>query len=51
MTVPPPGILFVCVRNAGRSQLAAGQPRSVVRQVRVDIRDRVQAVLAELIDG
>ena len=51
MTVTTLGVLFVCVRNAGRAQMAAGQPLPVVRQVRDDIRDRVQAVLAELIDG
>ena len=59
-----PEVLFVCVRNAGRSQMAAalldrhakgrvqvrsaGQPVEVVRRIRDDIGARVRRLLAEL---
>lgn len=37
-----PTVLFVCVHNAGRSQI------EVVRGVRDEIRDRVRQLLADL---
>jgi protein-tyrosine-phosphatase len=62
-----PAVLFVCVHNAGRSQMAAalldhhakgrvrvrpaGQPVEVVRRIRDDVDARVRRLLAELVPG
>lgn len=57
-----PGVLFLCVHNAGRSQMAAGWLRHLdwplddpagkdlefVRRVRDEIRTRVESLLSEL---
>jgi protein-tyrosine-phosphatase len=42
MTAELPEVLFVCVHNAGRSQMAA------VRPIRDDIEQRVRGLTAEL---
>jgi arsenate reductase len=52
-----PTVLFVCVHNAGRSQMAAGylehlvfgQGIEAVRPIRDEIRVRVEALMAELL--
>ena len=62
-----PTVLFVCVHNAGRSQMAAGFMRQLggdrvevlsagqdiefVRKVRDDIKGRVEALLSELLSA
>lgn len=47
-----PSVLFVCVHNAGRSQMAAGFVAALggeaVRPIRDEIRARVEALIAEL---
>ena len=49
-----PTVLFLCVHNAGRSQMAAGwmRPREAdrpeVRPIRDDIAERVRGLLREL---
>ena len=65
MTDHKPSVLFVCVHNAGRSQMAAGYLRhfadgrvddpagqgiDAVRPIRDDIKQRIEALLAELLD-
>lgn len=50
----PPTVLFVCVHNPGRSQMAAGWLRHLaggsveVRPIRDEIRTRVERLLAEI---
>ncbi|MDT4916514.1 MAG: hypothetical protein QOH89_1214 [Pseudonocardiales bacterium] len=53
MTRPKPIVLFVCVHNAGRSQMAAGWLSSIARD-RIDVRsagsepaDRINPVAVE----
>ena len=43
-----PTVLFVCVHNAGRSQIAAGQGVGSVRPIRDAIGIQVEELITEL---
>ncbi|WP_455132358.1 three-helix bundle dimerization domain-containing protein [Microbacterium aurum] len=45
---PVPEILYVCVQNSGRSQMAADLDLDGIRTVRDEIRQHVQQLLTEL---
>lgn len=45
---PVPEILYVCVQNSGRSQMAADLDLDGIRTVRDGIRQHVQQLLTEL---
>ena len=45
MTADKPSVLFVCVHDAGRSQMAAGW----LHPIRDEIGGRIRGLLAELV--